>query len=112
MMEKAEFSGLKIRTCLEYSGDYGTFNFHAHASIHTSFDNYNRPLNGRPFFTLAERLMLTQLAISSNEEWGVDVAISSLFCDGLLKQAFGLHSRRERNALLRACSHGWWKTPL
>lgn len=108
MMQNAEFSGLKFRTRPEYSGGYIDFL----PQRHTIYENYNRQLNGLPYFTPAERLMLTQLTLASNAPWGADVSISALIRDGLLKHAFGLHARRERNVLVRACMTGWWSNPL
>lgn len=108
MMEKANFSGLKFRTRPEYSGGYIDFL----PQRFFIFENFNRRLNGLPYFTPAERLMLTQLTLASNDTWGADVSISALIRDGLLKHAFGLHVRRERNMLVRACMIGWWSNPL
>lgn len=108
MMSKAEHVPTTFRTRPEYSGGFIRFQ-RSRAYV---FENFNRRLKALPFFTPSERIFITQAALRSNEDWGVDIDVSDLFKDGVIKQAFALHSRHERNVLISACVKDSWKSPF
>lgn len=105
LMKKAESSGLALRTRPEYSGGYLAFS-RSRAYI---FENYNRKIRHLPYFTPAERLLLTQVTLRSREDWGADINASDMFRDQILIDAFPLHSYKELRVLIRAAvKDSWW----
>lgn len=108
MMEKAELCGLSLRVRGDYGG--GFLNFTQERA--RFFGNEERRLRQLPYFTPAERLLITQITIRSREVWGAAVNVNQLYVDGVLQQAFALHSRKEHDALVRASIRGKWWKPL
>lgn len=108
MMKKTENVPLKFRTRPQYSGEYIRFTL-IRSYV---FENYNRKLKGLPYFTPSERMFIAKALIVSKDDWGLGINLSDLIKRKLLKQAFPLHSRFERNLLIQTCVTKFWKQPF
>lgn len=106
MMEKAEQAGLSLRVTSTYGAGYLAF---SQQKAHY-FENHARSLRDLPYFTPAQRLLITQITLRSREHWGAAVNVNQLYRDGVLTRAFALHARKERDPLVRgAVYYPWWK---
>lgn len=106
MMQKAEQFGLSLRVTSNYGAGYLAFS-QQRVQI---YENYSRTLCHLPFFTPAQRLFITQVTLRSRGHWGAAVNVNQLYRYGVLRQAFALHSRKERDPLVHAViHHSFWK---
>lgn len=107
MMQKAEHAGLSLRVTSTYGAGFLAFS----PQRLEIFENHHRTLCDLPYFTPAQRLLITQIALRSREHWGAAINVNQLYRDRVLRQAFALHARKERDPLVRAVLyHPWWAT--
>lgn len=108
MMLKAQAYGLQLRVRANFGGGYLPFKVeNAH-----NFINQDRVDVGLPYFTPAQRNIITRAVLRSREDWGVDLNLHALFASHALKLSYALHSRHERNVLLHATVYDKWWRPL
>lgn len=107
MMQKAELAGLSLRVNSTYGAGFLAFS-QQRVEI---FENHHRTLCHLPYFTPAQRLLITQITLRSREHWGAAINVNQLYRDRVLRQAFALHARKERDPLVRAVLyHPVWAT--
>lgn len=83
---------------MEYMGEYSQ-----------CFVNVDRERVTGSYFSPSDRIMIILRTLQSRENWGCGINVEKLVHEGVLKQAFAIHSPRVRDELVRrAVWNRWW----
>lgn len=97
MKEKAVKLGIELRLQPEYGGGYLAFS----EDHERMFLNYELAEERNCYFAPADRSIIIMGVLQSKESWGCDLNIEKLLHEGVILQAFALHSEKERWELVR-----------
>ncbi len=101
---RAEDRSIELELHPRYGGGFLAFkNDRGHCYV-----NHGHP----GFFTPAERLHITLDVLCSTAHWGAAIDVDKLKHDGVLRDAYPLHERLVRKALLRHTVYERWWDPL
>lgn len=97
MKAKAVRLGMELRLQPEYGGGYLAFS----EDREQLFVNHEQAGERGCYFAPADRSIIIMGVLQSKEDWGCDLNIEKLLHEGIVLQAFALHSEKERWKLVR-----------
>lgn len=108
MMQRAQQLAVQLQTLPQFGGGFFAFSMdRAHI-----FENHLRRQQALPYFTAAQRVIITLAVLRSRQTWGSALDLATLLHTKKIKQAFALHTEPDRTALIRAAVYRQWWNPF